>query len=301
MADFTSLFWSGFIGSITLVSIIALLWFIWDQSRGKRPQNGSTPETMGHKWDGDLEEYNNPLPKWWLNLFYITLWWGLGYLIAYPGLGAFEGVLAWSQESQYEQEISAAEDKHGALYAEFTEQKVEALAGNEKALAMGRNLFASYCIQCHGADAGGARGFPNLADQDWLWGGSPEAIETSIKQGRQGLMPAWSEVIGEDGVQQAADYVEHLAGRNIGADKVAQAKETYNATCAVCHGAEGEGNPMMGAPRLSDDIWLYGGSRKQIVHSIAQGRGGKMPANGEFLGPSKTRLLAAYVYSLSKE
>ncbi len=302
MADFTSLFWSGFIGSVTLVSIFALLWFVWAQSNARKPSvdEQGTPETMGHKWDGDLEEYNNPLPRWWLNLFYITLFWGLGYLIAYPGLGHFEGVLGWSQLGQYAEEVAAAEARHGELFERFADTPIETLAGDEEALEVGENLYASYCTQCHGSDAGGARGFPSLVDDEWQWGGTPEAIEATILNGRIAAMPGWGAVLGADGVQQAADYVEHLAGRDIPADRVAAGETVYTTNCVVCHGADGGGNPALGAPALNNDIWVYGGTRTRIVETLTEGRNGRMPAHENFLGPAKVHVLAAYVYSFTR-
>jgi cytochrome c oxidase cbb3-type subunit 3 len=300
MADFTSPFWSYFIGGVTVVSILWLLWFLWTQSQARVPRDPANPETMGHVWDGDLEEYNNPLPRWWLNLFYITLFWGVGYLLAYPGLGAFEGFLGWSQQSQYEGEIAAAEAKYGPLFAKYHETDIATLAKDPEALAMGQNLFASYCTQCHGSDAGGARGFPNLTDADWLYGDAPEAIEQSILKGRSGVMPAWGEIIGADGVEKAADYVEHLAGRSVDAARVEAGKAVYDQTCIACHGPEGKGNPMLGAPNLTDDIWLYSGTRSAIVEAIAKGRNGQMPAHEEFLGADKVHVLAAYVYSFTQ-
>lgn len=300
MADFTGAFWSPFIGIITVVSIIWMLWFVWTQARARLPKDPSNPETMGHKWDGDLEEYNNPLPGWWMNLFYLTLFWGLGYLIAYPGLGAYEGMLGWSQESQYDAEIAAAESEYGARYENYRNTDIEELVKDEAVLQMGRNLFASYCTQCHGSDAGGARGFPNLTDADWQWGATPAAIEQSILNGRFGAMPGWQAIIGEDGVAQVSDYVESLAGRDVGAAEATAGKAVYDQNCAVCHGAEGTGNTALGAPNLSDDIWLYGGTRSAIVDTIANGRNGQMPAHGEFLGPAKVHVLAAYVYSFTQ-
>lgn len=300
MADFNSVYWSIFIGSVTLVSIVVLIWFVWSQAKARPPLDADNPETMGHKWDGNLEEYNNPLPRWWMNLFYLTLFWSIGYLIAYPGLGAFKGLLGWSQVSQYEAEVAAAEAEYGPLYEQYQKTDIPTLAQNEEVLDMGHNLFASYCTQCHGSDAGGARGFPNLTDDAWLYGSTPEAIEHSILKGRAGVMPAWVAVIGEDGAQKAADYVEHLAGRDIAADKVEAGKQTYNQVCVACHGAEGKGNPMLGAPNLTDDAWLYGGTRTAIVESIVKGRNGQMPAHEEFLGPAKVHVLAAYVYSFTQ-
>jgi len=299
MADFTSGFWSPFIAAVTIVSILGLLWLTWVQSHGRKPDPNAPPETMGHVWDGDLAEYNNPLPKWWLNLFYITLVWGIGYLIAYPGLGAFAGVLGWTQLTQYEAEVASADATYGPLFERFQGAPLTTLVTDDEALTMGKRLYATYCTQCHGADAGGARGFPNLTDQDWQYGGAPEAIEQTILAGRMGIMPGWASILGDAEVERVTSYVEHLAGREVAAATVAAGKEVYDTTCVACHGADGAGNPLLGAPRLTDDIWLYGGSRSRIVESIAKGRNGVMPAHREFLGEAKVHLLAAYVMSLA--
>lgn len=300
MADFTSQFWGIFIAAVSLISIVALLWFIYAQSSGRKAPRSGTVETMGHTWDGDLAEYNNPLPKWWLNLFYITLFWGLGYLVFYPGLGSFKGVFGWSQTGQYEAEVAAADAAYGPLFERYASQPIETLAGDPAALTMGKRLFATYCTQCHGSDAGGARGFPSLVDASWLYGGAPEQIEQSILLGRMGMMPAWAAVIGPDGVHDVATYVESLSGREVDAKHAEAGKKVFETTCVACHGADGKGNIMMGAPDLTDDSWLYGGSRERIVESIDKGRNGQMPAHGEFLGKAKVHLLAAYVYSFSK-
>jgi len=300
MADFHSAFWSYFIAGVTLVSIIALLWFTWQHASGVRKRDpAEAVETMGHTWDGDLEEYNHPLPRWWLNLFYITLVWGLGYLLAYPGLGAFKGLLGWDQTQQYEREVAAADAAYGPLFARYAHQPIEQLAGNHEAREMGARLFATYCTQCHGSDAGGARGFPNLADQDRLYGGTPQAIEQSILDGRTGVMPPWGDALGATAVESVASYVEHLAGRPVDVAARTAGEEVYTATCVACHGADGSGNQALGAPSLKDDIWLYGGGRHSIVESIARGRNGRMPAHREFLGADKARLLAAYLFALS--
>lgn len=301
MADFTSGFWSIFIAAVTILSIVVLTWFLWAQSRVRTSKDDGGSETSGHTWDEDLKEFNNPMPRWWLNLFYLTLIWGTGYLIAYPGLGAFEGVLEWSQESQYEAEVATANETYGPLFSRYAGTPIEQLVDDSDAMAMGRNLFSSYCTQCHGSDAGGARGFPDLTDADWQWGNSPEQIEHTILNGRQGVMPPWVEVIGEDGVNHVTTYVEQLAGRNVtNREHAAAGKKVYDQLCIACHGADGAGNALLGAPRLTDDIWLYGGTHRRIAESIANGREGVMPANENFLGKDKVHVLAAYVYGFTR-
>lgn len=297
MADFFSSFWGILIAAVTAVSIAALFYFAVIQSRGRRP--GSKTETMGHKWDEDLEEYNNPLPRWWLNLFYITLAFGVIYLLLYPGLGAYAGYKHWSQNSQYEDEIKQANDTYGPLYDRFLHQDMKTLSKDPEARAIGARLFATYCTVCHGSDARGARGFPNLTDNDWLYGGEPEQIKESITNGRQGGMPPWGQVLSKEDIAQVAQYVLSLSGRQTDAGVIAHGRDIFTQNCAVCHGQDAKGNQQIGAPNLTDDIWLYGGSQQRILETITNGRSGQMPAHKDFLGEAKIQLLAAYLYGLS--
>lgn len=296
MADFTSSFWSVFISLVTIASIVVLIYFIWRLSTRRSGDETGSPETMGHVWDEDLEEYNNPLPKWWLNLFYITLFWGVGYLIFYPGLGSFKGVLGWSQVSQYNAEVNAAEEDYGPLFAQYLQTDIEELAKDEEAIKVGERLFSAYCTTCHGSDARGARGFPNLRDNDWLYGGDPAQIVASITNGRSGVMPPWNESLNDKQIRTTARYVEHLAGRKVQASVVSEGKASYDVYCVACHGGDGKGNQQLGAPNLADKIWLHGGSTKKIIETIAHGRNGIMPPHETFLGEAKIHLLAAYVY-----
>lgn len=300
MADFVSDFWSWFIIVLTAISIAALFWLNrWmTMPRAKT----KTTETTGHVWDGDLRELNNPLPRWWLNLFYLTLFFGIGYLLLYPGLGDFAGLLGWSSKQRYEQEVAAAEAQYGPLYARYLAQDIPTVAANPDALKTGERLFVNYCAGCHGSDARGVPGggYPNLRDDDWLWGGEPEAIRTTIADGRSGSMPPWGMVLGENGVAEVAEYVTSLSGKRPVNKELALAGQTrFQQFCTACHGADAKGNVALGAPNLADDVWLFGGTTKAIRQSIDQGRNGRMPAHLEFLGESKVHLLAAYVYSLS--
>lgn len=299
MADFTSGFWSWFIGVSTVVSLVALFIFVLRLSTGKRKDAGDKVETMGHVWDENLAELNTPLPRWWLYLFIGSLIWGAGYLLFYPGLGAYAGLLGWSQTGQLEREMRAAEAAYGPIYAQFKNTDLKQLAKIEAALKIGESLYSSYCTTCHGSDARGARGYPNLRDTDWLYGGEPENIKVSILQGRRALMPAWGEVLSAEDIFNVTAYVEQLSGREVNSMHASLGGAIYNQNCALCHGADGKGNPMLGAANLTDDIWLYGGSQKQIAESIVQGRNGVMPAHKEFLGEARAHILAAYIYSLS--
>jgi len=294
--SFSDGFWNIFIIVVTLGSIGLLFYFVYCMSRGKQ---STTEETTGHVWDEDLTELNNPLPAWWKYMFYITMVFGLGYLVLYPGLGTNDMLLKWTSTGEYEEEMAEAEATYGPLFAQYEKIPVAELATNDEALRMGERLYASYCTQCHGSDAGGVQGYPNLRDSDWIWGGTPERIEESILMGRTGVMPGWSEVLGDAGVTQVSAYVQSLSGREVDNNAAQAGQELYAKNCAVCHQADGKGNPALGAVNLTDKVWLYGGSPKTIENTIGKGRQGKMPAHETFLGKAKVHLLAAYIYSLS--
>ncbi len=299
MADFTSNFWNWFIIVGVAGGIIAMFWLnIWQSERRRGGEEKAKP--VGHVWDEDLQELNNPLPRWWLNLFYLTLVFGIVYLVLYPGFGTFAGALGWTQVGQYEREMDVAKKKFEPLYEKYLKEDLKTLATNKEALRTGERLFVNYCTTCHGSDARGAKGFPNLRDSDWLYGGEPATIKTSIMTGRQGVMPAWGAALGgNEGVFQVTEYVLSLSGRRVNEEAALAGKAKYQQLCVACHGADGRGNQQLGAPNLTDDIWLYGGSQKSVMETIDKGRSGRMPAHNEFLGEAKSHLLAAYVYSLS--
>lgn len=297
---FSSDFWSWWIIGLTLANILGCWWLITWSSK-KRPGEAAVGDVTGHKWDENLEEYNNPLPRWWLWLFYITMVFGLGYLVLYPGLGKIPGVLGWTEQQQYEQEMAAANETYGPLFAKYASIPVAELSKDPGAVKIGQRLFVNYCASCHGSDAGGGPGFPNLSDNDWLYGGSAEAIETSILDGRSGAMPAWAAVLQDQGVDEVVAYVQQLAGRDVDATKAAAGQTHFATYCAACHGADGTGNQALGAPNLTDDVWLYGGSAGAIRYTIVNGRNGRMPAHRDFLGEDKVHLLAAYIYGLSNQ
>lgn len=300
MADFTSDFWSWAIIVLVVLGIAGLLALnlFWSEPKWKP---GMKPQTMGHVWDQDLRELNNPLPRWWLNLFYITLAFAVIYLVLYPGLGSFKGALGWSSATQYRQEVQTAEERFGPLYEGYFREHIPALAQDPQALKTGERLFVNYCSICHGSDARGAPGFPNLRDGEWLWGGEPEQIKTTILHGRNGAMPAWGSALSRDEVFNVAEYVLGLSGQRVNENAARAGEAKFKQICVACHGPEGKGNPALGAPDLTNDIWLYGGSQQAVMATIAVGRQGRMPAFQEFLGEAKVHLLAAYVYSLSRE
>ena len=299
-------FWSWYVTLLSLGTIAALVWLLLATRKGQR--HDSTEETVGHSYDG-IEEYDNPLPKWWFMLYIGTIVFSVGYLVLYPGLGNWKGVLpgyegGWTQDKQWEREMNIAQEKYGPIFAKFAAMPIEEVAKDPQAVKMGGRLFASNCSICHGSDAKGAYGFPNLTDHDWLYGGEPETIKTTILGGRQAVMPAWKDVIGEEGIRHVAGYVRSLSGRDVpeGIDSdIEQGQKIFAANCVVCHGPDAKGIQAMGAPNLTDNVWLYGSSFGQIQQTLRYGRNGRMPAQEAILGHDKVHLLAAYVYSLSQQ
>lgn len=297
MSDFVDGFWSLYIAGITLLSILGCALLLTMQHQ-KRPA-GQAVGTTGHEWDEDLAEYNNPLPKWWMWLFWITIVFSLLYLVLYPGMGSFKGILGWTSTGQYQAEQATAEATYGPVFRKYAAMDIEAIAKDPQGKVMGERMFLTYCSQCHGSDARGAKGFPNLADGDWLWGGEPQAILTSIMEGRTGVMPPMGAAVGgPEGVKAVAHYVLSLSGATHDATLAAAGKEKF-AICAACHGPEAKGNPAMGAPNLTDKVWLHGGSLASISEQIEKGRTNLMPAHKDFLGPERSRIIAAYVWGLS--
>ena len=299
MADFTSGFWSVYISVGTIASLLAcavLLLFTSSKVVAKDP-SGET-ETTGHVWDETLGEFNNPLPRWWMWLFYLTIFFSLGYLYLYPGLGSFPGSLAWTSSGQYSDEVKKADSEFGPLFAQYLAKDLKTVAGDPQAREIGGRLFLTYCAQCHGSDARGSKGFPNLTDADWLHGGTPEVIKASIMDGRNGVMPPMGAALGgDDEVRNVANYVLSLSGAAHDSLAAAQGKPKF-VVCGACHGSDGRGNPALGAPNLTDKIWLYGGGVENVMEAINKGRNNQMPAQKEFLGAAKVHLLAAYVYGL---
>lgn len=323
-------FWSWYVTILSLGTIFALTWLIFGTRKGQNHDEVTT-ETVGHAFDG-IEEYDNPLPKWWFMLFVGTIIFALGYLALYPGLGNWKGLLpgfdyldteaktpfatsveiaggeernaGWTGVHQWEKEMAKADAKYGPIYAKYAAMPIVDVAKDEKALKMGGRLFASHCSVCHGSDAKGAYGFPNLTDNEWRWGGEPDTIKTTIMGGREGAMPAHLPIIGEEGVHNVAAYVlTELAGRKLpeGTEAdIAAGQKVFSTTCFACHGADGKGTPAMGAPNLTNpSAFIYGTSYAQLQQTIRYGRHGRMPTQKDFLGNDKVHLLAAYVYSLS--
>jgi len=289
-------FWSCYIIAIVALNIGLCLWLLnWTCKISSDEKGG---ETTGHSFDG-ITEYNNPLPRWWLWLFYLTIAFGLCYLTLYPGLGKYPGYLHWTSHGAHDQEQMEYEKQYAPMYAAYYAVPLEKLAKDSSALQVGNHLFEINCAACHGSDARGARGFPNLTDKDWLHGGSPQQIEETILNGRDGQMPAWGPILGEQGVKEVANYALSLSDRKVDPALATVGKPRFAAMCAACHGGDGKGNQAIGAPNLTDTIWLYGGDEATVIKTITFGRNGHMPAWKDTLGPERVHLLAAYVWSLS--
>ena len=296
MSQFDSGFWDVCISIVSVVSIVACAIFLRSQSKRRVP---GKVDTTGHVWDEDLAEYNNPLPRWWSWMFHVTVVFALIYLVLYPGLGSWPGTLGWTQVGQLEQENARAQAQFGPMYEKFAAMDVKALAGNPQARQVGEKLFLNNCAQCHASDGGGSRGFPSLTDRDWLWGGDPEAIRTTIAEGRTGAMPAFGAALGEGGTKDVAHYVMSLSGFPHDSIRKARGEASFKTTCAACHGADGKGNKALGAPNLTDGIWLHGSGEPTIIETITRGRTNQMPAHKELLTPAQIHLLTGYVWSLS--
>jgi cytochrome c oxidase cbb3-type subunit 3 len=298
MSDFVHSFWSHYIAWITLAGILACVVLLWLTSRKKLA--GSADNTTGHVWDEDLREMNNPLPLWWVGMFVITIVFALFYLILYPGLGSSEGSLAWTSEKQYQQEVDQANADVAPLYARFDAMAAEQVALDPQARHIGEHLFLNNCAQCHASDARGTKGFPNLTDGDWLYGGSPEQIRTSITQGRQGHMPPMAAAVGApEDVKNLAHHVLSLSGSPHDSLRAALGKGKFGA-CAACHGADAKGNQALGAPNLTDKVWLHGWGEEAIVAMVTKGKLNQMPAQEGRLSPSQIHVLSAYVWGLSQ-
>jgi cytochrome c oxidase cbb3-type subunit 3 len=289
-------FWSYWVIILTVVSIAGITWILL---ANRKTTQRNEENTTGHVYDG-IEEYDNPLPAWWFYMYVISIIWAVGYLVAYPGMGNFPGVLGWTQLGQHEAEVSKADAKFSGMRDKYLALPIEEIATDPVVRKMGQRMFGNNCAQCHGADAKGRYGFPNLTDNDWIWGGSPDDIKTSITVGRQAAMPAWGTIVGDAGVLNVTAYVSSLNGREEAAEKVQAGEKVFQTYCVACHGADGKGTPALGAPNLTNGIWLYGGTDTQISHSVRAGRNGVMPAHKALLSDDKIHIIAAYVYGLSQ-
>jgi len=317
-----SSFWSAWIILLTFPVLVGCFIILtWNL---KNYVGVPEDKTTGHEYDG-ISEINNPLPKWWSYMFYATLAWSVFYLAAYPGLGNYKGFLQWTssnqgiknlaeskaavekaqEEGRYVQldvENLHAKEKYDPIFQQYVKRDIVDLAYDPEAIQIGRRLFLQNCALCHGSAARGQTGYPDLTDNDWLYGGTPDKIKETILHGRKAAMPGWIDALGEQGVKEMTAYVLSLSGRKVNEQEAAAGQANFG-MCAACHGADGKGslahNLPFGAPDLTDNIWLYGGSATAVAESIRTGRAGEMPAFKNTLGEDKVHILAAYVYQLS--
>ncbi len=287
-------FFHWYIIAITVASILGMVWLIW-WTRKLPASEESTEHTTGHVWDEDIEEGNYPLPRWWLGLFYLTIIFSVIYLILYPGLGKFPGLLNWTSSERYASEVATADKTLTQLYEQYDKLSLAELGEHEAAMGTAKRLFLNYCGQCHGSDGAGRPGFPNLRDDDWLYGGDEIAVMKSIAKGRQGIMPAMGAALDSAGREQLVDYILKLSGQDHDTELAAKGSPLFTTYCAGCHGIQGTGNSMIGAPNLTDSIWLYGGNVESVTDSIVNGRSGNMPAHNDLLKEAQIRLLTAYL------
>lgn len=299
MSDFINNFWSVYVAALTLVGILGCLLLLIVVARKKVVS--SADNTTGHVWDGDLRELNNPMPKWWMGLFVITVVFSLAYLAVYPGLGSYDGKLGWSQTGAYDKEVAKAQADLEPMYAKFTAMPTEQMAGDGQAMAIGERLFMNNCAQCHGSDAQGGKSFPNLTDGDWLHGGTPDKIKETITNGRIGVMPPMAAAVGTaEDVRNVANYVLSLSGSPHDSVRASQGKSKFVA-CAACHGMDGKGNQALGAPNLTDDIWLHGWGEAAIMNIVNNGKQNEMPAQKDKLTEAQIAVLTSYVWGLSNK
>jgi len=299
MSDFVDGFWGYYIASIVLLGIVWCLWLLFSQRQWLQRDKEGPVEDTGHVWDGDLRELNNPVPRWWTWMYVLFCVFGLGYLVLYPGLGTFPGLLGYTTA----QEVSADQVRHvesvRPLYAKFDQMSIPEIARNPEAQQIGQRLFLNNCAQCHGSDAKGSPSFPNLIDGDSQWGRTPEDIQTTIAKGRNGIMPGFAGVIDSAAASDVANYVRSLSGLAHNQLASIRGQRVYMQQCAACHGADGKGNKALGAVNLTDSVWLYGSSEARIVEAIMQGRNNMMPAQEHILTPEQIRMLTAWVWGLT--
>jgi cytochrome c oxidase cbb3-type subunit 3 len=301
MSDFSSNYWSIFVAVASVLGVVYCALLLWFSSQVKVQVRNPDDLTTGHTWDETLQEMNNPLPRWWLWLFILTMVFAVFYYIAYPGLGSFGGQLGWTSQNEYDQEIAQANKALEPIYAAFDAQAPEQLAGDPKAMAVGERLFMNNCSQCHGSDARGSKGFPNLTDKDWLHGGTPDKIKETITKGRIGQMPPMAAAVGTpDEVRNVAHYVLSLSGSPHDSVRVALGQPKF-AACAACHGSDGKGNQALGSANLTDKIWLHGWGEQAIVSMVNAGKINQMPAQEGRLTPSQIHVLTAYVWGFSNQ
>jgi len=299
MSDFVSSGWSIWITTIALLGIVFCLYMLFSQRKSVTQDEASKEEFEKKVWDGDIRELDNSAARWF-NVMYVGLCIiAFGYLLLYPGLGSFPGLLHWTAAKQVQEEQMEVNQRLEPLYARFADMEIEAIAADDEAQAIGQRLFLNNCAQCHGSDAQGSPSFPNLTDSAWLWGGEPEDILKTITDGRNGVMTAHASMMSPADASDIAQYVRSLNGLAHDSLRVNAGKRLYDQFCIACHGADAKGNQMLGAPDLTDNNWLYGSSEETIVEGILQGRDNTMPAQKDILTPEQIRVLAGWVWGLS--
>jgi len=290
--------WSWYVMILVVLNIGGCVLLLWWTARRRASARDDASGTTGHVWDGDLREYTKPMPRWWIIWFYSTIVFAIGYLIWFPGFGTFTGTSGWTSAKEHDAAVAQAQAKLAPLFARFEGQSIDRIAADAEGVALGKSIFANHCAACHGSDARGAKGFPNLVDNDWQWGGDPDTILSTVRNGRQAAMPPMGAALGgDDAVTQVAVYVQSLSGQQVDAGMAAAGKAQFELICAACHGGGGTGNPLLGAPNLTDTTWLYGSDFNTIRDGIVNGHGGQMPAHLPLLGETRVRLAAAWVYA----
>ena len=297
MSDFINSGWALFVAGITIAGIVFCVVILAVASKRKVMADDNT---TGHVWDEDLRELNNPLPRWWMWLFILTVVFAAIYLALYPGLGTYQGSFKWSSQGQWEDEQKKAFEKMAPVYEKYKTMAAEDLAKDSAAMGIGERLFVNNCAQCHGSDGRGSKGFPNLTDSDWLGGTGMDYVKKVIAEGRQGVMPPMAAAVGSgEDVRNVAQYVLSLSGSPHNSIAAQLGKAKFGA-CAACHGADGKGNQALGAPNLTDKVWLHGWGEQAIINIIGAGKTNVMPAFGQRLSPEQVHVLGAYVLNLSK-
>ena len=294
-----SLFWSLWITVLTLTCLALVLWVLL-ANRKVAVRDDEEPEnrTTGHVYDG-IEEYDNPLPRWWFYMFILSMIYAAGYLVYYPGLGSWKGTSGWTSHKELAEDQEKGRADYAESYDRYSSMSIEELAHDDEAMKMGTRLFSNNCAVCHSSDGGGNFGIPNLTDKDWLHGGTTDKILETITGGRNGVMPAWGPVIGEEKVEQVAEYVLKVSGQEHDEALAAKGQTVFTENCAVCHGNDAKGKQDVGSANLTDSTWLYSGTREGIIHTVRGGLNNRMPAQKDLLREEKIHVLAAYVYSLS--
>ena len=295
--------WSWYVIALVVLNLGGATWLLW--ATAKRRPGDPKPDDTSHHWDGDITEYNQPMPRWWIIGFYLSLVFGVAYFAWYGGLGGYAGIGGWTSAVEHDQAKAVADARLEQTFAPFSGRSLPELASDADAMRLGRSIYANVCAACHGATAQGAIGYPDLTDDIWHWGGSADRVLESVLEGRQGVMPGWGTVLtgmgGPSAVEQVVAYVHTLSNPKSLENNplAAKGKPLYEGVCVACHGAEGKGNEMLGAPDLTDDYWMYGNSNDSLRATIIDGRHGVMPAHRDLLGETRSRLAAAYVWSLS--